>query len=104
MSANESVTQAVEQPLQTKSQASWRGRANSEFNKIVQLFSTKELPDLCSKALINSPAKPSSKWSFGNRLLMLLTGTADARGFRQWQEAGRSVSKGAKKSFLIQAQ
>ncbi len=32
---------------------------------------------------------------------MLLAGTADARGFRQWQEAGRSVSKGAKALYIL---
>ena len=88
---NERPAQALEQPSQT-----WKQRANSELEKIVQLFSSKQLPDLCAKALINAPEKPSSKWSFGNQLLMLLAGTADARGFRQWNEAGRWVSKGAK--------
>lgn len=82
-------------------QRSFRGRADSELEKIVQLFSTRELPDLCVKALINSPAKPSSKWSFGNQLLALLAGTADARGFRQWQKAGRSVRKGAKAIHIL---
>jgi hypothetical protein len=69
--------------------------------KIVQLFSSKQLPDLCAKALINSPAKPSSKWSLGNQLLMLLAGTTDARGFRQWQEVGRSVGKGTKAFYIL---
>jgi hypothetical protein len=67
----------------------------------VQLFSSKQLPDLCAKALINSPAKPSAKWSFGNQLLMLLAGTSDARGFRQWNEAERWVSKGAKAFWIL---
>jgi hypothetical protein len=36
-----------------------------ELEKIVQLFSSKQLPDLGAKALISSPAKPSSKWTLG---------------------------------------
>jgi len=68
---------------------------------VVQLFSSSQLPEMCAKALISSPAKPSSKWSFGNQLLMLLSGTADARGFRQWMEAGRSVTKGAKAVYIL---
>jgi hypothetical protein len=32
---------------------------------------------------------------------MLLAGTNDARGFRQWNEVGRSVSKGAKAFFIL---
>jgi len=43
---------------------------------------------------------PSSNWSFLNRLIMCISGTADARGFRQWQHVGRSV-KGGSKAFYI---
>jgi len=32
---------------------------------------------------------------------MLLAGTTDARGFRQWNEAGRWVSKGAKSFWIL---
>ena len=56
---------------------------------------------MCAKAIINSPARPSSRWSLGNQLLMLLAGTTDARGFRQWNEVGRSVSKGSKAFFIL---
>jgi len=80
---------------------SWRSRASSELEKVVRLFSSTQLPDMCAKALVSSPAKPSSRWSFGNQLLALLSGTADARGFRQWQEAGRSVKKGAKAIYIL---
>jgi N-terminal domain of anti-restriction factor ArdC len=75
---------------------SWRERASDELEKIVRLFSTTQLPDLCAKALVNSPEEPSSNWSFGNQLLMLRAGTEDARGYRQWQDAGRHVRAGAK--------
>ena len=105
MSANVQAAQAVEPSTPvaptTTAQAPWRERANSELQKVVQLFSSKQLPDLCAKALINSPAKPSAKWSFGNQLLMLLAGTSDARGFRQWNEAERWVSKGAKAFWIL---
>ena len=90
---NETPAEAIEQGTATQS---WRERANSELEKVVQLFSSTQLPDLCAKALINAPEKPSSKWSFGNQLLMLLAGTSDARGFKQWQEVGRHVKSRAK--------
>jgi hypothetical protein len=67
----------------------------------VQLFSSKQLPDLCAKALINAPERPSTKWSLGNQILMLLAGTNDARGFRQWIEVGRSVSRGSKAIYIL---
>jgi antirestriction protein ArdC len=44
---------------------------------------------------------PCRKWSRLNRLFMFLAGTADARGYRQWQEAGRQVKKGAKALYII---
>lgn len=43
---------------------------------------------------------PCRRWSWGNQLLVALHGYSDARGFRQWQNAGRIVKKG-EKSFRI---
>ncbi len=91
MQTTENPAVAVDQKEQ-----SWRDRAGAELERIVQLFSTTQLPDLCAKALVNAPEKPSSKWSFGNQLLMLLAGTSDARGYKQWNEVGRYVRAGAK--------
>ena len=93
--AEATPAEAVEQ------KATWRDNANTELEKIIRLFSTTQLPDLCAKALINAPEKPSSKWSFGNQLLMLLTGTEDARGYRQWQDVGRHVRKGSKAFYIL---
>lgn len=102
---NRTIAQAAEPPTHAspsaQTQSSWRERANAELEKVVRLFSSRQLPDLCAKVIINSPAKPSSKWSMGNQLLMLLAGTSDARGFRQWTEVGRSVSKGAKAFYIL---
>ncbi len=75
---------------------SWRERANSELEKIVELFSSTQLPDLCAKALINAPGKPCVKWSFGNQILTFVAGTTDARGYKQWMQVGRHVKAGAK--------
>jgi hypothetical protein len=94
--------QAAENPAQAIGQkASWRERADTELEKIVQLFSTTQLPDLCAKALVTAPEKPSSKWSFGNQLLMLLAGTEDARGYRQWEDVGRHVRRGSKAFYIL---
>ncbi len=53
--------------------------------------------------MANFPAVdvPSGKWSFTNRTLMFLSGTGDARGFRQWKKAGRYVRKGTKAIFIL---
>ena len=92
---SETPAQAVDQ------KESWRERAGVELEKVVQLFSERQLPDLCAKALIASPEKPSSNWSFGNQLLMLLAGTSDARGYRQWQDVGRHVRQGSKAFYIL---
>ncbi len=44
---------------------------------------------------------PSAQWSLSNRILQFLADTSDARGFRQWQEAGRQVKKGAKAFHIL---
>ena len=94
--------QTTANPAQAIDQkATWRERADAELEKIVHLFSTTQLPDLCAKALIAAPEKPSSKWSFGNQLLMLLAGTEDARGYRQWMDVKRYVRKGSKASYIL---
>jgi hypothetical protein len=98
MQATENPAQAIDQRTTTQS---WRERASDELQKIVRLFSTTQLPDLCAKALINAPERPSSKWSFGNLLLMLLAGTEDARGYRQWRDVGRYVRKGSKAFYIL---
>ena len=89
--------QTTEEPARAIDQkGSWREKANLELGKIVQLFSSTQLPDLCAMALINAPERPSSRWSMGNQLLMVLAGTEDARGYKQWQDVGRHVKVGAK--------
>jgi hypothetical protein len=94
--------QTTQKPARAVDQkASWRDRANAELEKIVALFSSKELPDLCAKALISAPEKPSSKWSLGNQLLMLLAGTSDARGYRQWTDVGRWVGMNKKAIWIL---
>lgn len=94
--------QTTDNPAQAIDQkASWRERADSELEKIVRLFSSTQLPDLCAKSLIIAPEKPSSKWSFGNQLLMLLGGTEDARGYRQWMDVKRYVRKGSKAFYIL---
>ena len=96
MQTAENPAQAVEE-----SQTPWRERANTELEKVVRLLSTTQLPDLCAKSLISAPEIPSSKWSMGNQILMLLAGTGDARGYRQWQAVGRHVRRGAKAFYIL---
>jgi len=69
---------------------------------IVQRFKDGDIPEAIAYSMFPIPNTPASRWSLLNRTLMFLSGTGDARGFRQWKEAGRHVRKGAK-SFTILA-
>ncbi len=72
------------------------------LQRIVDLFKEGDIPKALAVATI-PPQKdiPSAKWSLSNRLLQFLADTSDARGFRQWQEAGRKVNKGAKAFHIL---
>jgi hypothetical protein len=75
------------------------GRAHEAALKIIEALETDNLPAALAQVLAH-PDTPCRKWSYGNRLMCILFGTSDARGYRQWQEIGRQVKKGAK-SFPI---
>ena len=44
---------------------------------------------------------PCRKWSWHNQLLAALSGTVDARGFKQWNKAGRRVRKGSSAIWIL---
>lgn len=63
---------------------------------ILQEFQQGTIPEAIALAMFPQVDIPSAKWSLLNRLLMILAGTADARGIKQWNKVGRKVKKGAK--------
>ena len=76
-------------------------RAQLELNRVVDLFSKKELPTLIKKVYFAENHKPSSAWSLGNKLIMLSHDTTDARTFNQWRSIGRFVKKGSKGFWIL---
>lgn len=74
------------------------GKAEETARRILTLFENPQsLPDVLAPVFIRSKADaPCRAWSWRNQILCAIAGTADARGYRQWQEAGRHVVKGAK--------
>lgn len=44
---------------------------------------------------------PCKYWSCMNQFVTYLSGTTDARGYLQWQEAGRQVKKGAAALYIL---
>lgn len=79
-----------------------RDKIKTALEGIIRRFESGDIPEAMSLAMFPSFDIPSAKWSFLNRLLVVIHGTADARGFRQWKQAGRHVKKGAK-AFHITA-
>jgi hypothetical protein len=76
-------------------------RVRQVLDVIVEKFKSGEIPEAVAMASFPVPDTPSSKWSFVNRTLMFLSGTADARGFRQWKQVNRWVRKGAKAIHIL---
>ena len=78
-----------------------KDRVKQVLVTIVEKFKSGDIPEAVAMATYPAANVPSSKWSFLNRTLMFLSGTGDARGFRQWQEAKRKVRKGAKAIYIL---
>ena len=77
------------------------GQATETASKILDAFQAGTVPAALANVFIRwDDGSPCRKWSFSNQLLTAIAGHDDARGFRQWQEVGRSVKKG-EKSFQI---
>ena len=78
------------------------GKAEQAANSIVQAFQNPAaLPAALAPIFIRRRDDvPCRTWSWSNQLIVALRGHSDARGYRQWQEVGRHVRKGAR-SFEI---
>ena len=76
-------------------------KAECAAKSILDAFRSGNLPRALAPVFIRRQDNvPCRAWSWSNQLLVALSGTGDARGYRQWQEVGRHVRKGAK-SFPI---
>lgn len=77
------------------------GKSEDAAMKILKLFESGNVPKAIAPIFVRRHDNlPCRSWSWSNRLLTALADTNDARGFRQWLDAGRVVKKGAK-SFQI---
>jgi antirestriction protein ArdC len=76
-------------------------RVREVLNGIVERFKNGDIPQAIAYSMFPIPDIPAMKWSLLNRTIMFFAGTQDARGYRQWQEAGRHVKKGAKAFSIL---
>lgn len=72
-------------------------------NRIVQAFKEPaNLPKALAPIFIDRKDDiPCRKWSWHNQLLVALSGTNDARGMNQWNNAGRKVKKGSSALWIL---
>ena len=75
--------------------------AKNVLEGLVERMVAGDLPEAIAKSYIRADDVPSAKWSRCNRILMLLSGTTDARGYKQWAEVGRHVRRGAKAVYIL---
>ncbi len=80
-------------------------KARVQLDALLEAFRTGKVEKAIVKTLItrhpDDPLRPVDTWSLANRLLTWCGGTDDARGYRQWQLAGRHVKKGSKAIYIL---
>ncbi len=76
-------------------------RVKSVLNTIVERFVSGDIPEAIAYSMFPFPDVPSASWSLLNRTLMFLSGTFDARGYKQFQQVNRYVKKGSKALYII---
>ena len=73
--------------------------AEQALSDVLELFKDPErLPAAIAQTVIarKSGDSPMGGWSLCNQLLVILSGSTDARGYKQWAEVGRYVTKGSR--------
>ena len=71
-------------------------KVSQTLDAVLDRFKSGDIPQAVSYAMFPIPDLPSSRWSLLNRTIMFISGTCDARGYKQWQQAGRFIKKGSK--------
>ena len=76
----------------------------NSIDNLLTMFRNQQFPTEIGWQIIRRQsglhAMPSDFWSPGNRWIMLACGTTDARGFGQWNQAGRRVKPGSKALYI----
>jgi len=78
------------------------GQSEQAANRILDTFKSGKLPAALAPLFVRrTDDVPCRRWSWSNQLLTALSGTSDARGFRQWLDVGRAVRKGARAFQIV---
>jgi len=80
------------------------GRSEQVLEKLLEAFESGNVADAIAHTVIEMPEgldRPMAHWSFSNQILALLSGTSDARGYRQWEQVKRHVKKGSRAAYIL---
>lgn len=76
-------------------------KVKTVLDQILEQFQNGNIPAPVALSMFPIPNIPSQQWSILNRTLMFLSGTSDARGYKQWKQANRFVKKGSKAIHIL---
>jgi antirestriction protein ArdC len=76
-------------------------KVKQTLDTVLERFKSGDIPEVVSYAMFPLSDIPSSRWSLLNRTIMFISGTADARGYKQWLQVGRYVKKGSKSLYIL---
>ena len=81
-------------------------KAQESLNKVIAAFESGDLSPVVSIIKIRrdpNDTMPAHAWSLGNQLIAYIQsgGVLDCRGFRQWEQVGRNVCKGARAVYIL---
>ena len=76
-------------------------KAKEALDRILKAYESGDVPEILSRVVIPPLNVLCSRWSLSNRMLVFLSGTDDARGFRQWNEVGRFVKAGTRALYIL---
>lgn len=79
------------------------GKARDIAAQILDAFKAGVIPAMLATTFVSPPVtgSPMTRWSWRNRLIAALHGHRDARGFRQWETAGRRVKRGERAFYIL---
>ena len=77
-------------------------RIKQVLDHILKRFKSGDIPAAVAYSMFPAADNiPSARWSLMNRILMFISGTADARGYKQWLSVNRYVKKGSKCFYIL---
>ena len=76
-------------------------KLSSAMNSLLKVLEEGNLEIVARAVFKSNLNRPSDKWSLSNRIIMLVSGTCDARGFQQWHSANRYVRSGSKALYIL---